>query len=385
MSSSRANGHPNGPPAPYIATLHCLRIDRIHLTRFRNFSNQRAEFSPGVNLIQGDNGQGKTNLLEALHFLCLGHSQRTRKDRELIQWGADAFVLRLEGMAGEHVQAQSVEYRVSGEKRVKVDETESQRLSELLGRFALVAFTPEDIEIVAGAPLHRRRFLDTLLCQHSRAYLEDLKRYNHALKQRNVLLRQPGRFDPKLLDIFGEQLVETGSRLLLERKLLLSELAPEAGAFYRTIGQGREALEIRLQCCCPEAETLEAIAAVFSRKLAETKRSEQEMGTTLIGPHRDDLLFLLTDKPVREFGSQGQKRSVALSLKLAAARLLERKNRMPPILLMDDVFAELDESRRLQLSAAMASASQVFIANPRRADLPFSVDRTLHVSAGEIG
>lgn len=394
-----------------------MHLAALSLTRFRNFAAGDAVFGTGLNLLSGPNGHGKTNLLEAIHYGCLAHSQRTRKDRELIQWGAASFVLRLTGELGGRPHAQSVEYAESGHKRVKVDGRESRRLSDLLGHFAVVAFSPEDLDLVRGAPQLRRRYLDVLLCQSSPEYLDALRRYNGALKQRNSLLKQMGgrrggaaspgseassdeaeeggegpagvaearaRYGADVLEAYDAPLVEQGTRITVLRRRALSELAARAGEDYRFISDAREELALRLAGSVTDAEDEAEMRDAFRRKLASLRVAERETGQTLAGPHREDLAIDLAGRPARDFGSQGQKRSVALSLKLASAGLLEARQGHPPILLLDDVFAELDETRRRRIGDRVRGKGQVFIANPRAADLPFEPERTLHIRNGTL-
>jgi DNA replication and repair protein RecF len=388
-----------------------MHLESVALTRFRNYESQHAEFCPGLNLLSGPNGHGKTNLLEAIHYGCLAHSQRTRKDKELIQWGAPSFVLRLQGKVGENAHTHSVEYAETGHKRVKVDGRESKRLSDLLGRFSVISFSPEDLDLIRSGPQLRRRFLDVLLCQFSLEYLDALRHYNGALKQRNSLLKQmgggrksappppdmdedgivaepgsgpTGRFGDDVLAAYDKPLIEHGARITLLRRRALAELAPLATEAYRFISDGGEALSLALTGSVSEADEEAALREAFARKLASLRIPERETGLTLAGPHREDLGIDLAARPARDFGSQGQKRSVALSLKLASARLLEAKQGTWPILLLDDVFAELDEARRRRLGDLIEGKGQVFIANPRPADLPFAPEKTLHLRNGTV-
>lgn len=384
-----------------------MHLDTLSLFHFRNYSQQDVAFCPGLNLLSGPNGHGKTNLLEAIHYGCLAHSQRTRKDKELIEWNQSAFVLRLTGRLGDTEGAernrgldrdhiQSVEYMESGHKRVKVNGTESKRLSDLIGHFSVVSFSPEDLDLIRGGPQIRRRFLDVLLCQFSLEYLDTLRRYNHTLKQRNSLLKQLGGgarptngtggsgFGDDVLAAFDEPLVEAGSRITVFRRRALAELTTIATASYRSISDGGEDLSLSLSGCISEAEDEAALRTEFLRKLHSMRVPERETGMTLVGPHREDLSFFLAGKAVKDFGSQGQKRSVALSLKLASAKLLEVRNGQAPILLLDDVFAELDEKRRLRIGELIRDKGQVFIANPRAADLPFEAEKVITLERGKV-
>jgi DNA replication and repair protein RecF len=359
-----------------------MHLETLSLTRFRNYAYQEAAFCPGLNLLSGPNGHGKTNMLEAIHYGCVAHSQRTRKDKELIQWGQPSFVLRLQGRVGGQAHAQSVEYAETGHKRVKVEGRESKRLSDLIGHFSVVSFSPEDLDLVRSGPQLRRRFLDVLLCQFSLDYLDTLRHYNGALKQRNSLLKQMGGDD--VLAAYDAPLVEHGARITLMRRHALGELLPLAAESYRFISEGGEELALGLSGSVSEAAEEEALREAFRRRLAALRVPEREAGLTLAGPHREDLAIDLSGRPARDFGSQGQKRSVALSLKLASARLLEAKQGRWPILLLDDVFAELDETRRRRIGDLVRGKGQVFIAHPRAADLPFEPEKTLTLRHGTL-
>jgi DNA replication and repair protein RecF len=360
-----------------------MHIESIALTHFRNYASGEIAFCPGLNLLTGPNGHGKTNLLEAVHYACLAHSQRTRKDKELIAWNANAFVLRLRGRVEDREHIQSVEYTATGAKRVKVDGSESKRLSDLIGHFSVVSFSPEDLDLIRSGPQLRRRFLDVLLCQFSLDYLDTLRRYNQALKQRNSLLRQEVSA-PEVLAAYDAALIESGARITVMRRRALADLAPLAAADYRAISGGSEDLTLDLTGCVSDAAAEAEVREDFGRKLASLRIAEREAGLTLAGPHREDLGLFLGGRAVRDYGSQGQKRSTALSIKLASARLLEAKNGRPPILLLDDVFAELDEARRKRIGDMIRGKGQVFIANPRAADLPFEAEKTIQLLHGRV-
>ncbi len=368
-----------------------MYIERLALHHFRNLHGLEARFSPGVNLIAGPNGHGKSNLLEAVHFLALAHSGRTRKDKELIAWDApeDAgFVIRGEGAIGGRPHVQSLEYREGG-ARVKVAGEESRRLGDLLGHFLLTAFAPEDLDLVRGGPQERRRFLDVLLCQLDPSTLEVLRRYRTALRQRNAALRWNLRGEEEsLLDAYEATLGEAGGEIVFRRRMWVEKLAPAAAAFHREMAgesaDGAEALSLRLTGGTDTSESPSSLAETLVARLRESRARDRENGLTSVGPHRDDLLLLTDQKPARDFASQGQKRSVALALKLAAASLLEESSGMPPILILDDVFAELDPGRRERLGALIAGRGQAFIATPRREDLPFAVEAELRLEKGRL-
>jgi DNA replication and repair protein RecF len=364
-----------------------VHIDRLTLHHFRNLHGLEFRPSPGLNLIAGPNGHGKSNLLESLHFLALAHSHRTRKDKDLIAWGEEAFVIRGEGHSGQRAHVQSVEYREGG-SRVKVEGLESRRLGDLMGHFLLVAFSPEDLDLLRGGPQERRRFLDVLLCQHDPSALDVLRRYRQALKQRNAVLRwNLTEAETALLDAYEETLAEAGADIMKRRLDWVGKLAPKASEIYREIGappgEKSEALELRMTGSRETPEDLVSLRENLLARLREKRVQDRENGLTSVGPHRDDLLTFLDGKTVRDFASQGQKRSVALALKLAAARLLEEASGLPPILILDDVFAELDPGRRERFGALITGRGQAFIATPRREDLPFAVDNEVRMEQGK--
>ncbi len=377
-----------GAPEPTFPVVH---LDRLTLHHFRNLHGLDVHPSPGLNLVVGPNGHGKSNFLEAVHFLALAHSARTRKDKDLIAWESPAdsgFVIRGEATIGTRAHIQSLEYRESG-SRVRVEGLESRRLGDLLGHLLLVAFTPEDLDLLRGGPQERRRFLDVLLCQLDPSALDVLRRYRMALRQRNAALRWSGGAETEgLLEAYEATLAEAGAGILLRRREWVKKMTPLAAAFYAEIGGGAEALTLGLSIGIsgkPELpETPILLAEMLSGRLRESRVRDRENGLTSVGPHRDDLLTFLDEKSVREFASQGQKRSVALALKLAAARLLEETTGLPPILLLDDVFAELDPGRRERFGALIAGRGQAFIATPRREDLPFAVEAVVRMEKGKV-
>jgi DNA replication and repair protein RecF len=322
-----------------------------------------------------------------VHFLALAHSNRTRKDKELIAWDAPenaGFVIRGEGILGDRPHVQSLEYREGG-SRVKVAGEESRRLGDLLGNFLLTAFAPEDLDLIRGGPQERRRFLDVLLCQLDPSSLEVLRRYRTALRQRNAALRWSLRGEEEaLLDAYEATLAEAGGEILFRRRGWVEKLAPAAAGFHLEIGGGAEVLSLSLTGKPESSESPSSLAEKMVARLRESRLRDRENGLTSVGPHRDDLLVLLDQKPARDFASQGQKRSAALALKLAAASLLEETSGMPPILILDDVFAELDPGRRERLGALVAGRGQAFIATPRREDLPFAVEAELRLEKGRI-
>ncbi len=357
---------------------------KFRLKHFRNYGEEEFEFAPGINLIWGENGQGKTNLLEAVHLLCAAHSPRTRKDRELTHWEEKSFTLFMEAQRAEERHIQSMECIASGERRIRINNEERKNLSDLIGHIPAIALGPDDIELTTGSPADRRRFFDSLLCQYSTEYLRVLREYNRALKQRNSLLRQSERFDRRSLEIFTAQICDAGARVTEMRLRFVNSYSVKASEFYKQISNERETFTVRWKCQFSQATTFPDLKTDLFTRLGESAASEIASQTTLAGPHRDDLTLLLSGKAVRDYASQGQKRSCALSLKLAAAQSLNDRNHQSPILLVDDVFAELDDSRRSRLSELMAVSGQVLIATPRPSDIPFKAGKAFRIHAGKV-
>jgi DNA replication and repair protein RecF len=352
-------------------------IQKIALHHFRNYGVEVFGCTPGINLVVGPNGHGKTNLLEAIHFACLGHSPSTRKEKDLIRWGAEEGVVRLEGILQEEEHTQSVKVHQQGQKETRVNGKVGKRLADLMGHFSLVLLSPEDIQIVQGSPNLRRKFLDVHLCQISPHYLQELRTYNRVLKQRNTLLKDFEKYSYEVLDVLDQQLGESGDHIVKERAQFIQALGPLASNYYTDVSQGRESLELAY---APSVEEDQPLTEILRKK----RISDREARVTLSGPHRDNLLTLIDGKSAADFGSQGQKRLVSLSLKLACSALLEERLGRAPILLLDDVFAELDEERRIQLSTIIGKARQAFLASPREEDLPFDVQNVLRIQDGSL-
>lgn len=333
-----------------------MRVKSLTATNFRNFTSTELVPGPGVNVLYGDNGSGKTNLLEAIFTLCLGRSQRGAPDSVLLNANADIY--RLEGEVerdGDTVTL-AVAYQNRGRKKITAD-TVTIKTSELYERMSLVAAGPEDSEILSGPPSARRLFLDLYLSQLSQTYLADLSDYQKALSQKNAALRRemdPSPFDPLL--------VAHGVRVMEERQNFLSDVSNRAERFYRDIADSEE-LRLHYQpkvAIDPKADR-EAITAAFETALANNAERERITQTSLVGPHRDEIEFTICDLPARSHGSQGQWRSAAIALKLAVYEILKQKRNASPILLLDEIFAELDPRRTESLAKKFSETGQLFL------------------------
>ncbi len=356
-------------------------IQSLKVTNFRNLCSLESEFATGINVLYGENGSGKTNLLEAVFTLCLGRSQRAVRDSVLVNSAAEHY--RLEGQLGSPGNAVdiAVAYQLGGRKKITVNSA-AARASELFEQVSLVASGPEDSVILSGPPSGRRLFLDLYLSQLSQVYLVDLSDYQKALSQKNAALKHdmdPTPFDPLLITL--------GSKIMRARSEFLAELALVAADLYRDMTGGEE-----LQVCYrprvpagPGRTGVDEIEAAFGKALLLDAERERVMQTSLVGPHRDDIEFDICGLPARTHGSQGQWRLAAVSLKLAVYELLKQKRGEPPILLLDEILAELDLGRSERLVEKLFQAGQLFLTTAVDPPESLTVDsRRFRIAAGDL-
>ncbi len=320
-----------------------MRLLSLHCRAFRSLSE--TEFAPGprLNIIHGGNAQGKTTVLEAILYAATSKSHRTNLDTELPQYGAGAFHVRIQAQRGGH--GVSIEaHWLNGTKRFKVNGIPQTRLSDVLGRVNVVFFSPEDIELVKGGAASRRRFLDMEISQIHPGYLHALQQYRLALRQRNELLRAD-RPDPDLLAVWDVQLAEHGAAIIRLRGDYVAELSRRATEAYARIAQA-EPLTLVYQ---PDVLPAEDLGAV----LAKMQASDIKRRATQRGPHRDDLDILIAERPARSHASQGQQKTAALAVKLAELELVNARAGEYPVLMLDEVLAELDAHRAEHLLDAI--------------------------------
>ena len=320
--------------------------------------------SPSLNLFVGQNAQGKTNILESVYFLGTGTSHRTSRDQDLVLWGANYFFLKASLSKRNRETTISVGYN-GAKKEIKVDNNPVDR-GELMGYLNVVIFSPEDLQMVKGSPAIRRRFLNIEISQVNPYYFHNLQKYNQVLQQRNTLLKEirERKKKPDLLFIWDEQLVDLGSRIIKKRLEVIEKLDILARLVHRKITDGRENLvlgyESSLTGLTPKLSR-EEIQALFFEQLAKVQEQEMRRGVSLLGPHRDDLALAVNEINVRQFGSQGQQRTTALALKIAELEFMKSEMGEYPILLLDDVFSELDTSRKSHLLDVIKDKIQTFI------------------------
>ena len=365
-----------------------MRVTHLELFDFRNYT--RLDFTPGagLNVLVGENAQGKTSVLEAIYVLATTKSHRTRRDADLVRFGAEAcrVVASVESVArGETILEMAVasgRAKTAETKVVKVNHGKQNRLMDLLGHLNAVLFASTDLDIVRGEPDERRRFLNYEIAQVSPRYVVALAQYKRALEQRNRLLKDAryGRADAASLVAWNGLLVEHGSRLMERRQGYLEKLSLHAAELHQSLTEGGEFLDLSYNPAFPVqgAKDLEEISHRFELALERVSDDERHRGTTMTGPQRDDLTFKLGPNELslieaRVFGSQGQQRTAALSLRLAEQRVLEEMTGEAPIVLLDDVLSDLDEKRRAQIFALALSGGQVFLTTTDLAALPKEV------------
>jgi DNA replication and repair protein RecF len=345
-------------------------IESLSISNFRNFASLTAGFSPGVNIFLGNNGSGKTNLLEAIFSLCLGRSQRGVSDNVLLRKGADVYRLAGEIKTGSRQLAVAVAYQKGGRKKITIDKV-TAKASQLYEHFSVVASGPEDSEILSGPPSARRLFLDIYLSQFLQTYLAELADYHRALRQKNAALKNEMDASP-----FDRLLVSCGAKIMLARGRFMNSLGPLAVQYHADIAGGeRLYMEYKPSVPgCGETDDLGVIEAAFEAAIKDQARREQAIQTALVGPHRDELEFVIDGLPARTHGSQGQWRTAAISLKLAIYDLLRAKRDASPVILLDEIFAELDHLRAERLMALFGRADQLFLTTAADAPLTGTID-----------
>jgi DNA replication and repair protein RecF len=359
-------------------------LSHVSLFDFRNYAELDIAFERSATVLFGGNAQGKTNLLEAVALTALGRSPRTAQPAELVRFGQPA--ARVTCTVQTEAGAQTLETRihvvtlqaggVRSQKRFRLNGVE-RSLSEMLGHLKVVLFWPDDLQLVKGPAQGRRRFLNTLLSQLDRVHARQLQEFEHALEQRNALLRaiREGRQPLDALTTWTDLVADLGAQIMVERQRRVLDLQPISAAFHRELTDDREQLEIRYR---PAGARIgeappELVAEQLRAAMAEARDEELARGQTAVGPQRDDLEVWLDEREARLFASQGQQRTAVLSLKLAELQYLADATGEQPVLLLDDVMSELDPSRRERLLAALEPGPQALVTAADLRDLPRSI------------
>ena len=368
-----------------------VTLRTLALRDFRNLAKLDLAFPEEGVVVIGDNGQGKSNLLEAIYYLQLLRSVRGARDADVVGFGAAAFFVRAQCTGVHHTEVTAGFERQGKRKRVRLDGVEPQRLSDALGALPCVLFSPADVELVAGAPSARRRYLDIMLALSSRAYLHALQRYRHALAQRNAALRDELKASTRAesrIAVWEAPLAEHGAVLWSERVRWTERAASRFAEMCRAIGESTS-VELRYaSSLTPASRDIAGIAAALLAGLEARRSLDIRRGITHTGPHRDDLALLLGDRELRSFGSAGQQRTAAIALRLLEAETLRVRLGAAPMLLLDDPFAELDVRRSSSILDLLAEQSmgQTVLTVPRESDIPEQLTRLARwrITAGEI-
>ncbi len=378
-------------------------VERLSLVDFRNYAEADVALVPGPNVFVGRNGQGKTNLAEAIAFFATLGSHRVSSDAPMVRDGADAAILRVRLAHGDRSLTLEAQVNRQGSNKARVNGAPAKPI-ELPRNCHVVLFAPEDLQIVRGDPSARRRFSDQLLVQRLPRFAGVIADYDRVLKQRTALLKSARargvRGDAlSTLDVWDDKLIALGTQLIEARLALAADLAAPLAAAYSSIAGADHSPQIEWALSVSGADPEEdpaggtdagpataPIADRFRAALAARRSAELERGLTLVGPHRDDLLLRVRGLPVKGYASHGESWSVALSLRLASAELLRAESRLgDPVLILDDVFAELDADRRTRLSQLVGGFEQVIVTAAVEQDVPVGLRaRVVHVEAGRI-
>lgn len=371
-----------------------MHVTRLELTDFRSYGSVAIELAAGPVAFIGANGQGKTNLVEAIDYLATLDSHRVSSDTPLVRAGADRAIVRAQLQREDRSALLELEVTPGRSNRARVNGNPLPRVRDLVGIARTVLFSPEDLALVKGDPSDRRRFLDRLIVMRTPRLAGVKADYDRVLKQRNTLLKTAGRrsnIEISTLDIWDENLARVGGQLVAARLALLDALAPHATDAYRDVAAGaaadRQVVSLDYR---PSVEGMQELrdpddlAKALLDEIGRRRREELERGISLVGPHRDDVLLSIGELPAKGYASHGESWSLALALRLAAFALL-REEGDDPILILDDVFAELDSDRRSRLAARVATAEQVLVTAAVEGDVPTElVGRSFDVAAAVV-
>ncbi|MDG5473863.1 DNA replication/repair protein RecF [Jeotgalibacillus sp. ET6] len=342
-----------------------MYIEQLELSHYRNYDTLTVEFDNNVNVILGENAQGKTNVMESIYVLAMAKSHRTSNDKDLIQWDSD--YAKIKGRVMKHHGSLPMELTVTKKgKKARMNHLEQSKLSHYIGHMNVVMFAPEDLHLVKGSPQVRRRFIDMEIGQISAVYLHDSSLYQKILQQRNHYLKQlqtRKQRDQTMLDVLTDQFIEMAVKIIQRRFQFIDLLQQWAQPIHSGISRGIETLEVvyKPSVQVTNEDSRDDIESVIRKKFDELREREIDRGVTLIGPHRDDLQFLVNGHDVQTFGSQGQQRTTALSIKLAEIELIRAEIGEYPILLLDDVLSELDDYRQSHLLNTIQGKVQTFV------------------------
>ena len=355
-------------------------IKSIELSNFRNYEKLEIHFDEGTNILYGDNAQGKTNILEAAFISGTTKSHKGSKDKEVIRFGCEESHIRTVVEKNQKEYQIDMHLRTRGSKGVAINKIPIKKASELFGILNIVFFSPEDLNIIKNGPAERRRFLDSELCQLDKLYLSDLTKYNKILNQRNKLLKDIN-YRPDLMEtlsVWDTQLIETGKRIIKRRKIFIEDLNEIIGNIHSNISGGKENLILKYE---PNIDEI-----FFEDELLKAKQKDFKLCQTTVGPHRDDMIFSVNEIDIRKYGSQGQQRTSALSLKLAEIEIVKNSINNTPVLLLDDVLSELDSNRQNYLLNSISDIQTIITCTGLEEFVKnrFHINKVFNVINGEV-
>jgi len=333
-----------------------MYIKDIELKDYRNYKDIRVSFSDKVNIFLGNNAQGKTNLLESIYLNAMAKSFKTSKDKELIRFGQEFCKVRSTTSIDDEDHITEILITKDGKKGIKSNGVKIRKTSQMLERIYIIIFSPEDMKIVKDEPEKRRKFIDRELCLIKPGYYNDLSNYKKVLKQRNTYLKE-SKIESSILDIWDYELAKYGSKVIKRRKDFIEKINLISHEIHDKISGGKESLELKYE---PNVYFEENLEENFYQLLLESRNDDIKNRTTSKGPHKDDMKIAADEIDLRKFGSQGQQRTAALSLKLSEIKLIEEETGDKPILLLDDVLSELDNDRQTYLINSLGG-NQLFI------------------------
>lgn len=352
----------------------------LEIADYRNYDSLHIDFSSGTNILYGDNAQGKTNILEAIYMSATTKSHKGTKDKDVVNFRKEEAHIRT------YLEKEGIETRVdmhlrkNKSKGIAIDGQKIKKAAQLLGLLNVVFFSPEDLSIIKNGPAERRRFVDMELCQLDQFYLYNLNNYNKIVNQRNKLLKDM-YFNPSLrdtLNIWDSQLISFGSKIIERRQLFVEQLNEIILEIHRKLSGGRENLVIQYE---PDV-----LIDEYEKKMSLNQERDVKLKQTSTGPHRDDFSFVVGDIDIRKFGSQGQQRTAALSLKLSEIELVKKMTRDNPVLLLDDVLSELDSNRQNYLLSTIGDIQTIITCTglDEFVNNRFEIDKVFHIESGKI-
>ena len=324
-----------------------MQIERLLLKNFRNYKEENICFSPGVNMIYGDNGQGKTNIAEAIYLFSTARSHRTAKERDMIPFGQKEANITL--FFKTKKRDMKANFRIFQEHahEISINDVQKIKNSELIGCFQAVMFSPEDFSFIKEGPSERRKFMDIAISQIRPQYFKKLSEYNRYLKSKMKALKQPEYFP--MLDVYNHKISDIAADIILYRQEFIQRIAPKINQINQQITKTEDILEVEYESCIPFSNDKNKMHHELVQKLEKSKDREIKEKACLIGPHREDLKFYLNEQSLKDFGSQGQMRTAVLAVKMAQAEIILQDFGEYPVLILDDILSELDATRRKYL------------------------------------